>query len=117
MTLAAASALSGTGGGKAAACVSGPGTEVARCLRSQGGRGRSSLPCTMTRYIKAHVTGNVWKIEVSAGDSVEEGTTVAILESMSMEMPVESEEDGRIAAVLVSEGQTVLEGAPMFELE
>jgi len=71
----------------------------------------------MTRYVKAHVTGNVWKIEVKVGDSVEEGTTVAILESMSMEFPVDSEEEGKIAAVLVSEGQAVQEGAPMFELE
>ncbi len=32
--------------------------------------------------IEAHITGTVWKIEVSVGDTVEEGDTVAILESM-----------------------------------
>ena len=45
--------------------------------------------------VEAHITGTVWKIEVSPGDSVDEGDTVVILESMKMEMPVEAEDDGR----------------------
>lgn len=65
----------------------------------------------MAKVIKAHITGTVWKIEVKVGDSVEEGTTVAILESMKMEMPVESEEEGMVQEILVTEGQAVTEGA------
>src|SRR5262249_15297085 len=42
--------------------------------------------------IEAHITGNVWKIEVAVGDTVADGDTVVILESMKMEIPVESEE-------------------------
>jgi len=34
--------------------------------------------------IEAHITGNVWKIEVSVGDEIEDGDTVVILESMKM---------------------------------
>ena len=44
--------------------------------------------------IEAHITGNVWKIEVAVGDTVEDGDTVVILESMKMEIPVEAEDDG-----------------------
>ena len=44
--------------------------------------------------IEAHITGTVWKIEVAPGDSVDEGDTVVILESMKMEMPVEAEDAG-----------------------
>ena len=44
--------------------------------------------------IEAHITGTVWKIECAVGDTVEEGDTVAILESMKMEMPVEAEDSG-----------------------
>ena len=40
--------------------------------------------------VKAHITGTVWKIEVKVGDAVAEGQTVVVLESMKMEMPVES---------------------------
>ena len=71
----------------------------------------------MARVIKAHITGNVWKIEVKVGDRVEEGTVVAILESMKMEMPVESEEEGTVAKVLVTENQAVKEGEPLVELD
>ncbi len=67
--------------------------------------------------IEAHVTGTVWKIEVRVGDTVEEGDTVAILESMKMEMPVEAEEDGTIAAILVEEGQAISEGDVLMTLE
>jgi hypothetical protein len=44
--------------------------------------------------IEAHITGTVWKVEVAVGDAVAEGDTVAILESMKMEMPVEAEDEG-----------------------
>jgi acetyl-CoA carboxylase biotin carboxyl carrier protein len=59
----------------------------------------------MPKVIKAHITGTVWKIEVKAGDAVEEGTVVAILESMKMEMPVESEDEGAVETIHVKEGQ------------
>jgi acetyl-CoA carboxylase biotin carboxyl carrier protein len=65
----------------------------------------------------AHITGTVWKIEVQEGDQVSEQQTVAILESMKMEMPVESPESGRVAKVLVSEGQAVEEGDVLITLE
>ncbi len=71
----------------------------------------------MAKVIKAHITGTVWKIEVKAGDAIEEGTVVAILESMKMEMPVESEEEGKVAEILVKEGQAVTEGEPLVRLE
>jgi acetyl-CoA carboxylase biotin carboxyl carrier protein len=66
--------------------------------------------------VEAHITGTVWKIEVAVGDTVEEGDTVAILESMKMEMPVESSSAGTVSSVLVKEGQSVEEGAPLVEL-
>ena len=67
--------------------------------------------------IEAHITGTVWKIEVGVGDSIEEGDTVVILESMKMEMPVEAEDDGTVAQILVEEGQSVQEGDPLVVLE
>ncbi len=67
--------------------------------------------------VEAHITGTVWKIEVSPGDEVAEGDTVAILESMKMEMPVEAEDEGTVKSILVEEGQAVNEGDPIIELE
>ena len=71
----------------------------------------------MAKVIKAHITGTVWKIEVKVGDRVEEGTVVAILESMKMEMPVESEDDGTVKEIHVAEGAPVTEGDPICTLE
>ena len=67
--------------------------------------------------IEAHITGTVWKIEVSVGDEVAEGDTVAILESMKMEMPVEAEDEGTVKEIVVSEGQAVSEGDTLVVLE
>ena len=67
--------------------------------------------------IEAHITGTVWKIEVSPGDTVDEGDTVVILESMKMEMPVEAEDPGKVAEIRCEEGQSVQEGDVLVVLE
>ena len=67
--------------------------------------------------VEAHITGTVWKIEVAVGDSVDEGDTVVILESMKMEMPVEAEDSGTVKEVSVEEGQAVSEGDTLVVLE
>lgn len=70
----------------------------------------------MATSVRAHITGTVWKIEVAVGDTVTEGQTLVILESMKMEMPVESPAAGRISAIHVSEGAPVEEGAALLEI-
>jgi acetyl-CoA carboxylase biotin carboxyl carrier protein len=67
--------------------------------------------------IEAHITGTVWKIECAVGDSIQEGDTVAILESMKMEMPVEAEDSGMVTEVRCEEGQAVSEGDTLVVLE
>lgn len=67
--------------------------------------------------IQAHITGTVWKILVKEGDSVAEGQEVVILESMKMEMPVESEYEGTVKEIKVKEGQPVNEGDILMILE
>ena len=67
--------------------------------------------------VEAHITGTVWKIEVEIGDSVGEGDTVVILESMKMEMPVEAEDAGVVKEIRCEEGQPVSEGDTLVVLE
>ena len=67
--------------------------------------------------VEAHITGTVWKIEVEVGDEISEGDTVAILESMKMEMPVEAEDEGKVKEIVVAEGQAVSEGDTLVVLE
>jgi acetyl-CoA carboxylase biotin carboxyl carrier protein len=67
--------------------------------------------------VEAHITGIVWKIDCEVGQTVEEGDTVAVLESMKMEMPVESEFDGKVSEIKCEEGQSVKEGDVLVVLE
>jgi len=66
--------------------------------------------------VSAHITGTVWKIECAVGDRIEEDQTVAVLESMKMEMPVESEFAGRVTEICCEEGQAVNEGQTLVVL-
>ena len=60
--------------------------------------------------VESEVTGNVWKVVVSVGDSVSAGDTLIILESMKMEIPLESPVAGRVAQLLVGPQDVVEEG-------
>jgi acetyl-CoA carboxylase biotin carboxyl carrier protein len=67
--------------------------------------------------VEAHITGTVWKIECELGDEIAEGDTVAILESMKMEMPVEAEDAGTVTEIRCEEGQAVNEGDTLVVLD
>jgi acetyl-CoA carboxylase biotin carboxyl carrier protein len=67
--------------------------------------------------IEAQITGSVWKVEVAVGDEVTDGDTVVILESMKMEIPVETEDDGVVKEIRCAEGQSVSEGDVLVVLE
>ena len=71
----------------------------------------------MATEIKAHITGTIWKIPVKAGDEVEEGDTLVIIESMKMEMPIEADDDGKVIEVMAKEGQPVNEGDVLMTFE
>lgn len=64
----------------------------------------------MTEEIRAEMVAHVWKIVVAEGDTVSDGDTVVILESMKMEIPVLSEVNGTVAKLVVSEGDVVQQG-------
>ena len=60
--------------------------------------------------VRAEMVANVWKVVASQGDSVEDGDTLVILESMKMEIPVLAESAGTLSELRVEEGQVVQEG-------
>jgi biotin carboxyl carrier protein len=59
----------------------------------------------------------VWKIEVQAGQRVNAGDTLIVLEAMKMEIPVTAPRAGVVTAVLVAEKQMVAEGEALAVLE
>jgi biotin carboxyl carrier protein len=60
--------------------------------------------------VQAEMVANVWKVIVSEGDAVSEGDPLVILESMKMEIPVESPVTGIVKELRVEEGGVVQEG-------
>jgi biotin carboxyl carrier protein len=60
--------------------------------------------------VRAEMVANVWKIVAKQGDTVEDGDTLVILESMKMEIPVVAESSGTVSELRVEEGQVVQEG-------
>lgn len=64
----------------------------------------------MAIEVRSEMVANVWKVLVETGDAVSAGDTLAILESMKMEIPVESPAAGKVQDVRVAEGAQVQEG-------
>ena len=60
--------------------------------------------------VRAEITANVWQVHVEAGQTVAEGDTLAILESMKMEIPVEAPVSGTITEIRVKPEDQVNEG-------
>jgi biotin carboxyl carrier protein len=63
----------------------------------------------MAHEIELQTAGNMWKVLVKAGDQVQAGDTLFIMEVMKMEVPHEAPAAGIVTAVHVSEGEEGLE--------
>ena len=60
--------------------------------------------------IRAEMVANVWKVVAAEGDTVGDGDTLVILESMKMEIPVLAEDAGTVVRLAVAEGDVIQEG-------
>jgi acetyl-CoA carboxylase biotin carboxyl carrier protein len=69
------------------------------------------------KQIASMMAGVVIDILVKAGDEVTEGMEVAILESMKMQLPVPSEQAGKVKEVKIASGDFVNEGDVLMTLE
>jgi len=67
--------------------------------------------------IEVPITGKVISVNIKAGDSVKEGDTLCILESMKMENPVMTPVGGTVTEVAVAEGQLVKTGDLIATIE
>ncbi len=67
--------------------------------------------------ITASMAGNVWKVLVAVGDTVEDGQDVVILESMKMVIPFAADFGGKVVVVRGEEGGFVNEGDVLVVIE
>ena len=61
--------------------------------------------------------GTIYRIEKNAGNTVDEGDVILILESMKMEIEILAEKKGIIKSFLVEEGDLVQEGQHLADIE
>lgn len=69
------------------------------------------------KEVTASMAGTIINVLVAAGDQVSSGQDVIVLESMKMEVPVASEQDGKVSEVKVNVGDFVNEGDVIIVLE
>jgi len=67
--------------------------------------------------VKAPLPGVVVKVCVEAGQVVKSGETVVVLEAMKMANNLTAEKDGTVSAILVKEGDSVMEGTALVAFE
>jgi acetyl-CoA/propionyl-CoA carboxylase, biotin carboxylase, biotin carboxyl carrier protein len=100
---AAAVAVGGAGGAKAAPRPRRSGGQSA----AAAGSGNVAVP----------MQGTIVKVLVAAGDAVEEGQTVCVLEAMKMENNIAADRSGTVKEVKVAAGQSVGSGDVVIVIE
>ena len=67
--------------------------------------------------IKTEIQAVIWKINVEVGQKINIDDVVVILESMKMEIPLESKYNGVVKQILIKEGDIVYEDQEIIILE
>lgn len=67
--------------------------------------------------VKAPLPGVITEIRVTVGDVVKVGDTVVVLEAMKMANNLDAEKAGKVTAVCVQPGQSVMEGDALVVIE
>ena len=61
--------------------------------------------------VTSPLPGVIIEVSVTVGQAVKAGQKVAVLEAMKMENEIQAPKDGKITAIHVSKGDSILEGA------
>ena len=78
---------------------------------------KPATPSTGKSGVKSPLPGVILDIKVNVGDTVKKGQTIIILEAMKMENNINADKDGKITAINVSKGESVLEGNDLVIIE
>ncbi len=76
----------------------------------------AAAPAGNAEPVPAPLAGNIWKVQVAVGQSVQEGDVIVILEAMKMETEVRAARAGVIGSVEVKEGDSVQVGDTLVTL-
>ena len=83
----------------------------------QSAPAESGAAVNTANALKAPLPGVITEVKVAVGDEVKAGDVVIVLEAMKMANNLESEKDGKVTAILVSQGASVMEDTPLIVIE
>ena len=83
---------------------------------SEAGEAKSAGSASGTA-VKAPLPGVITEICVAEGDEVQAGDTVIVLEAMKMANALQAEKSGKVTAVVVKVGQSVMEDEALVYIE
>ena len=66
--------------------------------------------------IKSPLPGTVTDIKVSVGQEIHAGDVVLVLEAMKMQNNIEAEHEGKVTAIYVNQGDTIMEGTVLMTI-
>lgn len=75
----------------------------------------AKAPASASNALTANLSGTVVKVLVEDGQDVTSGDSLLVLEAMKMETEVTAPKDGKIGAIHVAVGDTVLSGQVLIE--
>ena len=87
-------------------------TEATQAAPVEGG-----APVNTNNALQAPLPGVITEIKVAVGDEVQAGDVVIVLEAMKMANNLEAEKAGKVTAILVTQGASVMEDTPLIVIE
>lgn len=103
--------------GKVYDVVVAPGGSIKNISPAPGGEVlKQSTSVTAEETLNAPLAGNIFKVLVNEGDTVEAGEVVIVMEAMKMETEVRAVSAGEIVAINVREGDSVAVGDALLSL-
>ena len=79
-------------------------------------RGGSKVSAPSGNSLTSPMQGTIVKVNVEEGQSVAEGDTIAVIEAMKMEQPLNAHRSGLVKALAVEAGSTVTAGQVLCEI-
>ncbi len=91
--------------------------EASAAVESAPKREKASPAASSETSLLAPLPGTIIEIFVKAGDEIESGQVLLVIEAMKMKNSIRSTREGKVAAVLASAGQTVAHKQALVEFE
>lgn len=100
----------------AAPAQTAPAAQTAATTASASAPAPAAKPAGAGKAVTSPLPGVIIEVSVKEGQAVKAGQKVAVIEAMKMENEISASQDGTVTEILVSKGDSVLEGAEIVKI-